>query len=134
MKAPNVRYEDHSAEFLRRYVEEVAPTVERMGDLALDSIRSFIRRGEEPSAPGEGPTSHPPEFILYESWKRGRVRRSGDLVRVTLYSTARSDDGEVSLALVLEAGTDTVEPRPSIGPGMAAARARLLELARRRNR
>ena len=123
-------YIDESDEFLRFFVEEIAPTVELMADVAVDSIKSKILRQDEPSDPGEGPASHGPEFLLYESWRRGRVRRVGDEVRCAVYSTARSEDGEVSLALVMEYGSDTIQPRSHIRPGMDAARSRMLALAK----
>lgn len=123
------RYEDHSVEYLQHLVLQAGPTVEAMGDYVLESIRSHIQRGTEPSSPGEGPTSHPTEFELWESWRRGRVRRRGNFIRCTVYSTARSKDGKVSLALVQEHGNDDSEPRPHIGPGIALARRQITALA-----
>jgi hypothetical protein len=124
------RYEDNSEAFLRSLVDsDILPAVEAMGDLTLEEIRGGIPLGEGPAPAGGPPASPPPAHVMYRSWLRSTVRRRGDTVSCIVLSRARAANGE-SLVLVHEQGRDDVPPRPTIGPGFAAAKTKLLFIAR----
>lgn len=117
----SARYVDHSAEFLRFFVNQLAPAAQAIGDVVHHEITSRIQLQEEPSKPGEGIASPPPEHILLKQWRRSKVRIFENQVSLIVYNRSRTEDG-YSLVKIHEEGTDRMEPRPTVHPGLEAAR------------
>ena len=123
------RYDDNSAEFLRFFVEELAPTVEAMGDLLLERVQSKIQVQMEPSDPGEPIATRGAE-VIKEAWRRSRVRRNESSVSCIVFNPAKTEDGSQLLVPIHEYGEGNFEARPTVRPALDESRSTLNALAR----